>query len=393
MLSADGKLRVVYTEAAARQAADGVFLDLAKRHGFSALIVVTAESDSPSRLVNCVGFAPEPLSGAESQLLSQLVKDCTAHYANAHVHSLKDDVLGALARFSRNVKIGRRVVFVPLLVGQDAYALFAFPCDGQNPVLDEHLLDDIQAATLLTACTIDAGRLTTVELFVKEVGHDIASAVQASVSKLRNISKGLYRNESVKQKAKEAEEEILGAYRVAEGLGVVVDPEYNIGNGTEFDLRTITRRAVERHEAEANERHISLRTRWCAGDVTVWGDATGIESAIGQYILNAIKYANGGSFITIEVFCDDKAVGVRVTDKGVPLNGDEILQIWDFGFRGRDALERHVNGSGIGLFSVRKIINAHGGTVKATSDKANPRLVTFEFVLPRRDILAKAKLL
>jgi signal transduction histidine kinase len=44
-----------------------------------------------------------------------------------------------------------------------------------------------------------------------------------------------------------------------------------------------------------------------------------------------------------------------------------LKQIWDFGYRGKLAKELHVNGSGIGLYTVKKIVSAHLGWTDAES--------------------------
>jgi signal transduction histidine kinase len=110
-------------------------------------------------------------------------------------------------------------------------------------------------------------------------------------------------------------------------------------------------------------------------------------------LFNAIKYARGSSYVTVAASQTQTEAYIRVTDLGIPLRKEEEENIWDFGFRGQDALERHVNGSGIGLYTVKKIIKAHGGIVAAESSNKDPRIVTFSFKLLKKDILKKTKVL
>ena len=78
-----------------------------------------------------------------------------------------------------------------------------------------------------------------------------------------------------------------------------------------------------------------------------------MEQAVGQLLLNAIKYAYGQTVVEIALRQDAENAIVSVTNKGIPLpQGLELKDVWDFGFRGRSAKEYHVNGSGIGLYTV-----------------------------------------
>jgi signal transduction histidine kinase len=72
---------------------------------------------------------------------------------------------------------------------------------------------------------------------------------------------------------------------------------------------------------------------------------------------------------------------------------DETDQIWEFGYRGEGALERHVNGAGIGLYTVKKIVSAHGGNVSARGRRTDPNIVTFTFSIPKEKFFDKPKLL
>jgi len=229
------------------------------------------------------------------------------------------------------------------------------------------------------------------EEFVKEVGHDIASSVQAIVAKLMHVRSGVFTGDLAKRKVQEAEDEIMSLYRVSESLGIAVDPDYNIQSGDDFNLVASIKSVCERLASEAAERHIDVRLV-TPPSVDLWGDSQGMESAVTHLLLNAIKYAQGSSFITVKVVEEGSTVEVTVRDKGLPLPESEHYRIWEFGYRGDGALERHVNGSGIGLYTVRKVVAAHGGAVWVRSNEKSP-VVTFGMRIPKKDILKKGGLL
>jgi two-component system phosphate regulon sensor histidine kinase PhoR len=65
---------------------------------------------------------------------------------------------------------------------------------------------------------------------------------------------------------------------------------------------------------------------------------------------------------------DGPAVEIRVADHGPGIPLDEQKQIFDPFFRGRRALRDQVHGTGLGLNLVKRIVEAHGGTIRVHSE-------------------------
>ena len=59
---------------------------------------------------------------------------------------------------------------------------------------------------------------------------------------------------------------------------------------------------------------------------------------------------------------------VRVVDRGPGIPREERDLIFDPFFRGRRAVEDQVHGTGLGLSLAKKIIEAHGGSLRVKSD-------------------------
>src|SRR5205823_11721439 len=92
-----------------------------------------------------------------------------------------------------------------------------------------------------------------------------------------------------------------------------------------------------------------------------------------QLFGNAVKYGMDGSNwigISASAVVDgkDPAVEVRVADRGPGIPFDEQDHIFDPFFRGRRAVQDQVHGTGLGLNLVKKIVEAHGGTIRVKSE-------------------------
>jgi two-component system sensor histidine kinase BaeS len=60
-------------------------------------------------------------------------------------------------------------------------------------------------------------------------------------------------------------------------------------------------------------------------------------------------------------------VEVRVSDRGLGIAPSEVKHVFEPFFRGRRAIRDQIHGSGLGLNLVKKIVEAHGGTIRAIS--------------------------
>ena len=123
--------------------------------------------------------------------------------------------------------------------------------------------------------------------------------------------------------------------------------------------------------------------------MVLYGDRQAFEQMVGHLLSNAVKYAFGSSTVFINLTSDSEYALLKVVNHGIKLpTGNERQKIWDFGYRGQEALARHVNGSGIGLFTVKKIVLAHQGTITCEYDQSS-KLATFSARFPLASYLKK----
>lgn len=375
------------------------FSDLIANCGLNAgFFCVWNEDRMDTELLIAEGIPEAPFTGTRHDAFVDLLKECLSRYPAAHVHSVSDTTLWeemtAVADLSN---WQRRALFVPVCVSDTDFILLCFAKEDAKLDVSAEIRDNVcefvALADLLLSSSILRRRLRVMEIYVREIGHDIASSVQAIVAKLRNVSRGLLQGEAALERVRQSEEEIMSAYRTADTLGITVDPDYNLGTGDDFDARDAIRQSLTHCRSEAEERHLELRFDCPEEPVPLWGDDKGIQSAVTQLLMNAIKYARGSSHVTVRLAEKNGFVEFSITDRGKPLDADERAHMWEFGWRGDKAKELHVNGSGIGLYTVKKIVEAHGGTVGANTASRSTDIVTFFFRVPTRDILRKSMLL
>jgi signal transduction histidine kinase len=135
------------------------------------------------------------------------------------------------------------------------------------------------------------------------------------------------------------------------------------------------------------------------------GDAGALRSAIQNLISNAVKYGGEARWVKVSVVAlpgpksrrnpagaqttftvSDRRpasgphVAIAVTDRGLGVTAEERGHIFEPFYRGREAVSRQIQGSGLGLNLVARIAAAHGGRVEVASEPGQGS--TFTLVLP-----------
>jgi signal transduction histidine kinase len=128
----------------------------------------------------------------------------------------------------------------------------------------------------------------------------------------------------------------------------------------------------EGHPDRALELHV-------AGDSMMQCDPDRIAQALGNLVTNAIQHGEGAVIVSAE--CREHDVLVEVHNAGVPIPAEAMASLFD-PFR---ACDERPQGLGLGLFIVKEIMRAHGGTVAVRSSQADG--TTFELCWPRTAVV------
>jgi signal transduction histidine kinase len=105
----------------------------------------------------------------------------------------------------------------------------------------------------------------------------------------------------------------------------------------------------------------------------VMGDPLALKHAFGNLLSNAAKYGvkeHGwvGVYASRGGTANAPEIEVRVADRGPGIPADEQRYIFDPFFRGKRAIADQIHGTGLGLNLVKKIVEAHGGSIRVKSE-------------------------
>jgi two-component system OmpR family sensor kinase len=134
---------------------------------------------------------------------------------------------------------------------------------------------------------------------------------------------------------------------------------------TEVDLGALARDAVDDARATAPDRDIELHGD--AGAV-VSGDAHQLRQVLGNLVRNALVHTPPGTRIDVSTGRENGQVSLEVRDHGPGLpEGADPNAVFERFWRSEAGRERGKDGAGLGLAIVAGIVEAHGGTVRATN--------------------------
>ena len=134
----------------------------------------------------------------------------------------------------------------------------------------------------------------------------------------------------------------------------------------ENSVKELIRRVIEANYANADEKNMGIRCDVPDGLMAVF-DLRWTAEAVGNILDNAVKYSPDGSEIRISACAYDMFVRIDIADQGVGIPEDELCNIWNRFYRGKNA--ESVSGVGIGLYLTANILNTEGGRVSASSDE------------------------
>ena len=164
------------------------------------------------------------------------------------------------------------------------------------------------------------------------------------------------------------------------------------------DLVELLQDLVEASRPLAREAGITLACHIETMGVAVEGDTDRLTQVFSNLMSNALKFTPEGGTVSVRVergvWMSDRAADndcgrVTITDSGIGLDGGEIGELFEPFRTQRRSTDRRHGGLGLGLAIVRRLVELHGGSVRAASEGPG-RGAEFVVELPLRNAVPRA---
>lgn len=150
---------------------------------------------------------------------------------------------------------------------------------------------------------------------------------------------------------------------------------------TSFSLVDLIKKVIKDTAFFANASNIAVELEERKSIPFVYADQNHIRWAIENLLNNAIRYSNPRTVIKVAIGKQDKGIRVEITNHGAPIASNDAAHIFKKFFRAESARRTHTDGSGLGLFIAKSVVEASGGSIGFISDHSDKTV--FWFTLPR----------
>ncbi|MFA6392037.1 MAG: HAMP domain-containing sensor histidine kinase [Patescibacteria group bacterium] len=179
-------------------------------------------------------------------------------------------------------------------------------------------------------------------------------------------------------------EEIINDILMASEMDTAGEKAMSLSD--KFDLTELIEKIVVQHSLDIKNKKLKLVWRKPAKPMMMRGSLRYIEEAINNILDNAIKYTNKGTISVFLVKKKTKAI-LTVQDTGIGIPEEDQNKVFKKFIRASNARSAYTDGSGLGLFIVKGIIDKHPGAkiwMESTENKGTKFCVEF-------NLLAKSK--
>jgi signal transduction histidine kinase len=242
----------------------------------------------------------------------------------------------------------------------------------RNLIVSSSILGVLGASmALLILSTRRAQRLARQQMeFVATVSHELRTPLAVIRSASENLADGVVRDdEQIKKYGELLRSE---GRRLTEMVEQILEFAGIQSGQRGFALRRVAvgpllEELASSSSSLAEEVGVQIELSVPDGLPPVLGDEPALRRVFQNLLGNAIKYGAQGRWVGVSARRAGNQVRVTVADRGIGIPAAEQPRIFEPFYRATDAVAAQIQGAGLGLSLVQRIVEAHGGQVSVTS--------------------------
>lgn len=206
--------------------------------------------------------------------------------------------------------------------------------------------------------------------FISVASHELRTPIAVAEASLSNLmlmqEKGIDPSK-LKSAAEMAHEEIIYLAGVVNDLSTLSRAERGIADKAEpVDMDELLRNLYRRYELDANKKGLKFNVDIKGKLPVIEASRLYVEEMLQNFLTNALKYTKEGS-VTIAGEVVEKGVKCSVIDSGIGISKSDQKRLGERFFRSEDYRTRETNGTGLGLYVVKKLADKIGTKIEVES--------------------------
>ena len=117
----------------------------------------------------------------------------------------------------------------------------------------------------------------------------------------------------------------------------------------------------------AEKKQLQLTLEGTTEPLEAWIDRNKIDSIIHNLVSNALKYTPEGGQVTIQLKGTSSEWMLQICDTGIGISAADQKKIFKHLFRGKNAINQRITGTGIGMLQTYRLVKRHLGKISVTS--------------------------
>ncbi|MCC6602582.1 MAG: HAMP domain-containing histidine kinase [Anaerolineae bacterium] len=133
------------------------------------------------------------------------------------------------------------------------------------------------------------------------------------------------------------------------------------------DVNPLLQEAASAFKFQLERRRITVHYELVAGPLLIWADAEKMLRVLDNLVGNAVKYMSGQGQITLRSQRQAGQAVIEVEDTGPGMTAEQLDNLFVLYYRSKEVEKSPVKGTGLGLFIVKTMVEAHGGQIQVAS--------------------------
>jgi PAS domain S-box-containing protein len=138
-------------------------------------------------------------------------------------------------------------------------------------------------------------------------------------------------------------------------------------NRSLVDARGVVQAAIDMIQPAGQQKSVRIAYDLTADPCQVWADRGRLQQIVANLLSNAVKFTPEGGTVQVSLTRTDSSMDIVVRDNGAGISPELLPHIFERFRQGRIAATAPTGGLGLGLAIVRRLVELHGGYVRAAS--------------------------